>query len=62
MTVKYKKNLEKKDIANNIKFYNWPFFKKYSKNCDDIIDETIKVLIQNKKIKYQKFWIFLYYF
>tara|TARA_Y100001958_G_C20832860_1_gene282868 strand:+ start:101 stop:403 length:303 start_codon:yes stop_codon:yes gene_type:complete len=58
MTVKYRQNLGKKDIINNIKSLVGLSAKNIHGIVENIIDETIKVLIQNKQIKIKNFGSF----
>ena len=59
MTVKFKKNLSKKDISKNIESIIGFSSQKIQKITNDIIELIIKILINQKKINIKNFGSFI---
>ena len=58
MTIKIKKNLSKKELANNIKLKIGLSSKKIQEITDDLIDIIADILIKQKKVNIKNFGSF----
>ena len=61
MIVKHRNNLTKKEIVRKIKSEFGTSTTNLKLITDELIESIIEILIEKKKNKYKKFWIFPYH-